>query len=107
MKIKHSSILFTLLVITVALAVVAIGVEIQFGIPSLLYVATGTCLSVMLLLMFLLVYSNRSKTDYFCRHFDWHIAPDNQNFDGASLHGCCPRCGTPVTQDSQGNWYAS
>ncbi len=41
-----------------------------------------------------------------CDELGWHKAPVKQSFDGCSFGGKCPRCGRPVLQDSQGDWFS-
>jgi len=48
---------------------------------------------------------NKYLPKWFCDHMGWHLAPNNQNFDGCSFEGVCPRCKKKVLQDSQGNWF--
>jgi len=52
-----------------------------------------------------LVLCNRWLPRWFCDHMHWHLAPQQQGFDGCSFNGTCPRCHKEVMQDSQGNWF--
>lgn len=56
-------------------------------------------------LLFLFYMDKTSDNVWFCEKLDWHKAPTQQGFDGASMHGTCPRCKNKVLQDSQGNWF--
>ena len=58
-------------------------------------------MTVMLILALL----NRWLPKWACLKFGWHLAPNEQAFDGCSCSGKCPRCGKNVLQDSQGNWF--
>ena len=35
----------------------------------------------------------------------WHKVKKIIEFDGASYHGICDRCGKECMQDSQGGWF--
>lgn len=48
---------------------------------------------------------NRLLPEWFCKYLGWHLAPNQQGFDGCSASGKCPRCDKSVLQDSQGNWF--
>ena len=48
---------------------------------------------------------NRFLPKWFCDVMGWHVQPKKLGFDGCSLNGVCSRCGKPVMQDSQGNWF--
>jgi len=66
----------------------------------------GIVILIIGITMFILSFvSYFSDNKWFCTFFGWHKAPDAIGFDGCSLNGMCPRCGTHVLQDSQGNWF--
>jgi len=46
----------------------------------------------------------KKQTPFFCK-IGWHKVKEATEFDGASLHGICMRCGKELMQDSQGNWF--
>ena len=54
-----------------------------------------------------LSFNNKRLPEWFCHKLGWHLAPKAQGFDGCSFKGVCPRCGKPVLQDSQGNWFSA
>jgi hypothetical protein len=41
----------------------------------------------------------RFKLAFFCNTLGWHKRPIMEP-------DCCSRCGCPVLQDSQGNWFS-
>lgn len=70
-------------------------VEVVFFSVVLLVLLTGLMLAVF----------NKYLPVWFCNHMGWHLTPKKQGNDGCSNTGVCPRCGKPVLQDSQGNWF--
>ena len=56
--------------------------------------------------LLLLTIFNRYLPRWFCDKMGWHLAPKIQSFDGCSFQGNCPRCKSPILQDSQGNWFS-
>ena len=73
----------------------------MFGYVFLLVIAA---LAITLLILMTI---NKFLPRWFCDHFGWHIAPKEQNFDGCSFTGTCPRCGRKILQDGQGNWFST
>jgi hypothetical protein len=62
------------------------------------------CIVPILLASLLLCAFNRFLPPWFCRVMGWHLAPKDQEHNGANMAGNCPRCGKRVLQDSQGGW---
>ena len=43
---------------------------------------------------------------WLCRVLGWHLRPPVIEHAGINFNGICPRCGSTVLQDSQGNWFS-
>ena len=71
---------------------------------SILEIVLGI-IGLIIFVMTILSLINSHLPRWFCDALGWHLAPDEICFDSASFSGVCPRCGKPILQNSQGNWF--
>lgn len=60
---------------------------------------------LILILLVAAIYGSCINKSWGHKVFGWHYVTTKIGFDGASLTGVCDKCGKPVLQDSQGNWF--